>query len=133
MVSAVITGEASATIAGYSQVHQFIAQKKMRAIAVLGEKRLAQLPDVPTLAEQGVDFKAATWFGMFAPAGTPAEYVMKMNNAINKAAVDPATAKLFDAASFSAKPMSGAEFAGLVKRDTELWRNIVRQANIFLD
>ena len=133
MLTAVLTGEASATIAGYAQVQQYIDQKKMRAIATLGEKRLPQLPDVPTLAEQGIDFKATIWFGMFAPAGMPTEYVKKMNDAINKAVVNPASAKLFDAASFYAKPMSSAEFSGLVKRDTELWRNIVRQANISID
>lgn len=133
MLTSVLTGESGATIAGYAQVKQHIDLKKMRAIATLGDKRLPQLPDVPTLAEQGVDFKAAIWFGVFAPAGTPAEFTRKMNEAVNKAAVDPATAKLFDAASFYAKPMSSAEFAGLVKRDTELWRGIVHQANISLD
>ncbi len=133
MLTALLTGEAGASIAGYSQVKQYMEQKKMRAIATLGDKRLPQLPDVPTLSEQGIDFNAAIWFGMFAPSGTSAEYVRKMNESINKAAVDPATAKLFDAASFYAKPMSSADFTGLVKRDTALWRGIVRQANISLD
>lgn len=133
MLTAVLTGEAGVSAAGYSQVKQYMEQKKMRAIATVGEKRLPQLPDVPTLSEQGVDFNATTWFGMFAPAGTPTEYVRKMNESINKAAVDPATAKLFEAASFYAKPISSAEFTRLVKRDTELWRGVVRQANISLD
>lgn len=133
MLTGVLTGDASATIAGYAQVQQHIDQKKLRAIATLGEKRMPQLPDVPTLSEQGVDFKAALWFGLFAPAGTPADYVRKMNEAVNKAVLEPATVKVFSAASAYANPMSSADFGALVKRDTGLWREIVRQANISID
>ncbi len=133
MLTGVLAGDASATIAGYARVGQYINERKLRAVATLGEKRMPQLPDVPTLSEQGVDFKAALWFGLFAPAATPAEYVRKINEAVNKAVFDPATVTAYATASAFARPMSSAEFGALVKRDTGLWRDIVRQANISID
>ncbi|MCQ9319742.1 tripartite tricarboxylate transporter substrate-binding protein, partial [Staphylococcus aureus] len=64
---------------------QHVRSGKLRAIAVTTAKRSSELPDVPTIAEAGVPgYEATSWFGMFAPAGTPAPVVAQLNAAIVK-------------------------------------------------
>ena len=68
----------------------FIAEKKVKPIAVAADKRWSQFPDLPTLVEAGlVKHMVAMWFGLLAPAGTPAPIVAKLNEAVAKASRDP--------------------------------------------
>ena len=133
MVTAVLTAEATGTFAPYAQLKQHIDTGKMRVIAIVGDSRLRQLPDVATLREQGADFKSGSWFGVFAPAATPAPIATRMHDALNRAVVDPAVTKMFEAMAINANPMSQAAFAELLRRDTEAWRAIAQQANVSLD
>lgn len=70
---------------------------------------------------------------LFAPAGTPPKLIKQMNDAVNKAVADPAVAKFFDIAAISTRAMSTTEFAGLVKRDTDIWRDIAKRTHVCLD
>jgi tripartite-type tricarboxylate transporter receptor subunit TctC len=68
----------------------FIAEKKIKPIAVAADKRWSQFPDLPTLVEAGlVKHMVAMWFGLLAPAGTPAPIVQRINAEIAKASHDP--------------------------------------------
>jgi tripartite-type tricarboxylate transporter receptor subunit TctC len=70
------------------------ALPRMRALAVATDKRLPQLPDVPTFGELGVkDMEVSNWFGIVAPKGTPAPIVAKLNQAINRALKEPGLAQ----------------------------------------
>jgi tripartite-type tricarboxylate transporter receptor subunit TctC len=77
-----------------SQTLAHVTANKMKAFAVMGSKRYAGLPNVPTMQEMGISgMDISFWHGMWAPKGTPKEIVDKLNGAVNKALADPAVQK----------------------------------------
>ena len=107
---------------------------RLRPLAVTSPQRLANFPNVPTVAEQGYPgFEAATWSGLVAPAGTPAAIVDKLNAAANKAlGSSEMKAKLHEDGS---TPLGGTpqQFAQFIKKEHAKWGAAVRDANIKLD
>jgi tripartite-type tricarboxylate transporter receptor subunit TctC len=101
------------------------------AIGAAGEKRDAVLPDVPTLAEQGYpNTDASNWYGLLAPAKTPAAVIAKINGAVNAALNDPPTRdKLVQA---GATPAGGTpdSFGAFMKAEYEKWGRVVKERNI---
>ena len=92
---AAVTGEVGVTIAAVPAVQGFIADGRLRALAVGAEQRFAVLPDVPTMREAGAgnDILVPTYFALLAPANTPAPIVAKLNAELKKALADPAVAE----------------------------------------
>jgi tripartite-type tricarboxylate transporter receptor subunit TctC len=88
-VVALLGGTVDAVSSGPSTVIQHVKAGKLRVLASWGDKRLASLPDVPTLAESGYDAVFFQWSGLFAPAGTPEPVIAKLREAARTAAVDP--------------------------------------------
>lgn len=104
---------------------------KLRALAVSSPRRLAILPDVPTVAESGYkDFVAMDWKAIVAPAGTPADIVRRMNAEVAKALADPTLLKTL--AAEGSTPMSGdpAQAASFIKAEQARWGSLVREAGI---
>lgn len=104
---------------------------KLRALAVTGTQRLASLPDVPTFAEAGMpDFNMQSWYGLLAPAGTPRPIIDKLSAAIQEILKTPDVQKRFEA--IEAEPLMGgpAEFGALIKKDTERFARIIKEAKI---
>ena len=133
LINAVLTGEVSGTISTYSLVPGHLAQKTMRVVAVMGDKRLSFMPDVPTFAEQGVPLTATLWYGLFAPAATPAQQVTAMNAAVNRAVQKAIELKKFDQKWFLSRVLTQPEFAGMVKKEMLVWGDIARQSGVRLD
>ncbi|MGC3987721.1 MAG: tripartite tricarboxylate transporter substrate binding protein [Pseudorhodoferax sp.] len=133
LINAVHTGEVSATISAYSLVAGHLKQGSMRAIATMGDKRLPFMPEVPTFAEQGVPLTATLWYGLFAPAATPAKYTAAMNAAVNQAIAKAVAENKFDPQWFLPRPLTQPEFAALVKQETGVWNKIARESGIRLD
>lgn len=108
---------------------------KMKAIAISGPYRVPQLPNVPTMTEQGVKFDLVAWYGMFAPAGTPKAIIEKINKEIVKQLTVPESRDQFvKALGFSEFPLKTPEqFAQTVKDDIRDWGAIVKSANIKID
>ncbi|GAA5231813.1 tripartite tricarboxylate transporter substrate binding protein [Verticiella sediminum] len=107
---------------------------ELKALGVTGSARSQSMPDVPTVAEAGVPgFEATTWFGIFAPAGTPQPIVDKLNAAVNAALDKPEIIARLDSMGAEAKPTTPAAFAELVATDTRKWGEVIRQANISID
>ena len=106
---------------------QNLQSGKLRALAVLGPARVAQLPAVPTAAEAGLAGLAATaWFGLIAPKGTPAEIVARLNAEVRKAV---ASAELRDAiATQGLEPAADSpqEFAELIEREMARWAQLAK-------
>lgn len=95
-----------------------------RAVAVIGDNRLIELPDTPTLAELGVPFKAKAWFGVFAPRGTPREAVDRLSAAIRTVtATNDFRAKL-PPAIFPAF-LSAEQFAHSIDEDRAMYRAVI--------
>ena len=111
-----------------------IKSGKLRPLAVTSAKRSTSLPDVPTVAEQGFkDFDVSTWYGVFAPAGTPKEIVTAVNAEINKLL---ATAEMKDAIhAQGAEPqaMTPDQFGTQLKADYQKWRGIVQGSGVTLE
>jgi tripartite-type tricarboxylate transporter receptor subunit TctC len=104
---------------------------KVKALAVTSLKRVAQLPDVPTVAESGYpDFEDYTWVGVFGPARLPAEVVARLNGAINEALRDPAFRERLLAAGLEALPGTPAEFGAYLQREVLKWGRIVKETGV---
>ena len=103
----------------------------VRPIAVTGAKRSPQLPDTPTLAEVGItNFEALAYWGVIAPAKTPAEVVNRMNAEIQKALKEPAVAERLAAQGMTITGQGPAEFSAFMKKEIERWSKIVKDNRI---
>jgi tripartite-type tricarboxylate transporter receptor subunit TctC len=99
---------------------------KVIALAVSGDKRVPQLPDVPTFAEAGLpDYSMISWYGLIAPAGTPVEIVDKLNKAANEAARTPEVVKALEGQGVAAAENSPADFAAQIEKDYAAAKKIV--------
>ncbi|HUG57042.1 MAG TPA: tripartite tricarboxylate transporter substrate binding protein [Candidimonas sp.] len=109
----------------------FIKSGQLRAVAVTTSKRVAALPDVPTVAESGFpDFDISTWYGVWAPKGTPDAIVEKLAATAKQALSDPKVAAQY--ASMGAEPVGSTpkEFAQYVESEGKKWAKLVKQANV---
>ena len=104
---------------------------RLRALAVASDKRLAYLPDVPTAAEAGLPgFRATVWWGVVAPARTPAAVIARLNGEIGHALADPAVAKRLQDAGVVITPQTPAQFGDFIGTETELWSRVIKSAGI---
>jgi tripartite-type tricarboxylate transporter receptor subunit TctC len=104
---------------------------KARILAVTTDKRVATLPDIPTMTEVGLkDFISDTWNAISAPPGTPAAIVNKLNAAINEVLKMPEVEKLYTELNLTPVGGSPEDMAKVVKDDTTRWGTIIREANI---
>lgn len=107
---------------------------KLRPLAVTSAKRSSSLPDVPTVAEQGFkDFDVTTWYGVFAPAGTPKDIVNTLNTEINKLLATPEMRDAIHAQGAEPQAMTPDQFGALLKADYQKWRGIVQGSGVTLE
>jgi tripartite-type tricarboxylate transporter receptor subunit TctC len=116
-------------------VDQGIKSGHIRALAVGSKSRLRQHPDVPTVAESGVPgFEAVSWFGVWAPAGTPRDVVLKINADLQKVFADANfREKFLDGAMLEANTGSPELFAEFIKAEAAKWSKVVKDANLKID
>lgn len=108
-----------------------ILSGKVRPLAVAGSARLAQLPDVPTMAEAGMpDLEADSWNGFFAPAGTPPAIINRLANATIAILKTPEIKERFAAISATPVGSSPEEFSKYVKAEIAKWGMVAKQANV---
>jgi tripartite-type tricarboxylate transporter receptor subunit TctC len=112
---------------------QLVKAGKLKLLAVASPKRMASLPEVPTIAETLPDFESVTWYAVVAPAGTPAAIVEKVNSGINAALQDPDVQKRL--AALSAEPVGGTPQAAgaYLKKEADRWKNVIVSAHVTLD
>jgi tripartite-type tricarboxylate transporter receptor subunit TctC len=109
-----------------------IKSGKLRPLAILAPRRHPQLPDVPTIVEEGYpDLTVDTWFGLLAPAGTPPEIVARVNAEIMRALQAPEILEKYQAIGVDAvKPHSPDAFGTLLKSEISRWGTVIREANV---
>jgi tripartite-type tricarboxylate transporter receptor subunit TctC len=130
-VNAVLSGDVPLM---FLPVHVAMAQVKggrLVALAAAGDQRSSLAPDVPTLAELGYKgVEADLWYGMLAPAGTPAEIVARVNADMRKVLALPEVKSALVAQGMEIAPSSPEEMGALMRRDAARWATVVRQAGI---
>jgi tripartite-type tricarboxylate transporter receptor subunit TctC len=112
----------------------FLQAGKLRALAVSTAKRSSLLPAVPTVQESGLKgFDVSSWFGLFAPAHTPAQVVALLNEQITKAAATTQAREKLAPLGMEPVSSSGDQLRRLVGTEQAKWKELIRQANIKLD
>jgi tripartite-type tricarboxylate transporter receptor subunit TctC len=133
MNTALLAGDVHISMMATGLYEQFVKEGKMRHAAVMGEKRAAALPDVPTVVELGVDFRAVPWFAIFAPAGTPPEIVEIVNRAVNAVLADPVVSKTIASQGYTITRLTSAQLGDKTKRDRAIWGAIAKTLNLNLE
>ena len=106
---------------------QHVRAGTLRALAVTSASRSPALPDLPTLAESGLaNFEATSWFALFAPKGTPAEIITKLNAEVRKALDTPELKKRIEDLGGEIKSMSPDELMAYVRQEHAKWANVVK-------
>lgn len=130
-VNAVLSGQTQLDFDAASQVLPHIKAGKLKALAVLGEKRSPYLPDVPTMAEAGLpNYAFANWFGLVGPAGLPGDVADKLQRDVNEAIQHPEVRARYQAMGLLPPPVPAAQFASMVQREAARWGVTIKAANI---
>jgi tripartite-type tricarboxylate transporter receptor subunit TctC len=104
---------------------------KIRALAVTTPTRAPALEQVPTMKEAGLpDFEVVTWYGLFAPAGTPKAVVDTLSRDLREALRTPAISGLYKAQGAIVVGNTPGEFAGMIARDRDSWSAVIKRAGI---
>ena len=131
VVAAMLSGDVNAYWAPISAAMSLVKSGKLRPLAVSTAKRNAQLPDVPTTGEAGIKgADSPLWFGLWGPAGMPADLVNKINGDVRKALADPAVKERLVAGGNDTMDMSSQEFAKLVRTEMGEYSRVLKAAGV---
>ena len=127
----VIAGQVQMNLGSLVQMIPHVRSGKLKALGVSSAKRVAALPDVPTIAEAGVPgFEVSNWWGILAPAGTPEPALDRLYKEITAILDSPETRKRFELEGADVVRMKPQEFATFVTQETEKWTRVVKEAGI---
>jgi tripartite-type tricarboxylate transporter receptor subunit TctC len=129
--TAVLSQAVHSTLENIAILRTLIGEGKLRGLAVQNKTRTPLLPNVPTMTEAGVpNAEANTFFGIAAPAGTPASIVAKLNKAINEGLATPELQKTITNLGSQAQPNSPAEFAAYIAAQHKKWVDVGKAAGV---
>lgn len=128
---AVMSGEVDLAVLPVTTALPLVQQNRLRALAILADKRSPVLPQVPTSKEAGVDDYVITfWAGILAPSGTPRDIVNLLNGEIRKALASPDVRNRWIAAGIEPTTSTPEQFAEFIKRELVRFAKVIRDANI---
>ena len=129
--NAVLAGDVKVVITTPSDaINAFVASGRLRMLGVSSPKRSPLLPKVPAIAESLPGFSVMAWFGLAAPAGTPAEIVARINEAVNMAVAETAMQEKLKGLGMTPQPGNAAAFGELIRNDQQIWTRVMREANL---
>jgi tripartite-type tricarboxylate transporter receptor subunit TctC len=115
----------------FAQSAPLVKQAKLRCLGVTSAQRTPLLPQVPTVAEQGLKgFQSYNWNGMLAPANTPRAIVTRIHEVISKALRTPEARELYGNQGHEIGGLNPEEYAAFIKAETEKWARVAQKANI---
>lgn len=130
----VLGGQVPIGVFGLAPALPHIKSGKLRAIAVTSATRSPVLPDVPTVAESGFPgFSSVQWFGVAAPAGTPAEVITKLNQGVVNVLKEPQVIDRLNALGAQVVADTSKQFSQYIQQDTERWTGIIKDSGIRLE
>jgi tripartite-type tricarboxylate transporter receptor subunit TctC len=107
---------------------------KVKALAVMSKKRIASLPDVPTLDELGIKgFEVTAWQGLFVPHGTPPEIVARLTQEMHKAITTPEVKARLEEFGLDVAPTDGPALAAFVQQETKFWHALIKERKLSAD
>ena len=131
---AILNGEAGVSFLSLVAVTGHVANGRMRALGITSARRSKVMPQLPSIAEQGVPgYEFGAWFGVYAPAATPAPLIRTLNDAITRALRDPGVAERFDKEGAEIVGSSPDGLAKHVKAELALWAKVVKSAGLRID
>lgn len=130
-IQSTITGDTAFYMAPESTVVGQVKGGRVKALGVSSKSKSLSLPDVPTIAEQGLaNFEIGLWFGVWAPAATPPAIVQKINADINRVLAMPEVKAQYEKLGIGIRPMSQPEFAQFVRDEISKYQKIAKDAQI---
>lgn len=133
-MQALVTGDVQLYLAGWGVGRAFVESGKAKALAVAAERRLPNLPDVPTASESGVPgYVAENWWGLAAPKGTPQPAIETIYGAIGAALKEPAVARRLDEMGFLPGGEPPAQFARDARAEAEIWKQTVEKGKLAVE
>ena len=134
MMSDAVAGHVPLSIGSVFVTKPHIDSGRMRPLAVTTTKRAADLPNVPTIAENGYPgFEAPAWWAVLAPAKTPPEIVKRMNEELNKVLKNPEVAKKLDAQGIDVMGGTTAQAGAFIDKQMGIWSKVVKDNGIKAD
>jgi tripartite-type tricarboxylate transporter receptor subunit TctC len=125
--TAVLSGETMIAFASVPVVLEAVKAGRLRSLGVTSAKRMAAVPEMPTLAETGLPgFDVGGWFGFSATGGTPETIVAQLNGEFRKAIADPGVRQKLMAQGMDLTESSPAEFSAFIRSEIERWRKVVQ-------
>ena len=126
-----VGGQIEMVMAGISIAVPLAKSGKLKALGITSRKRSPVLPDVRPIAEQGLpDYESSTWYGVFAPSGTPTAVLAKLNQDLTQATNSPEVRERFANQGGEARSSTREEFAALIEQDLRRWQTVVKAAGL---
>jgi tripartite-type tricarboxylate transporter receptor subunit TctC len=129
-VADLVAGQVHMYFGNASELIQHSRGGRIRLLGVSSDRRAAQLPDVPAIAETYAGFRTITWNALFAPAGTPRPIIDRIAAEVQKAVRDPAVAERLAKIGVDPLGSTPAELAATMQADIAQWRTVIQAANI---
>jgi tripartite-type tricarboxylate transporter receptor subunit TctC len=130
-ITDLIGGRVSVSAASVISTMPHVNAGRLRALAVISGKRSQGVPQLPTVAESGVPgFEVDTWYGLFAPTGTPNEIIARLNQETGRALAEPEAKKKMLSMGLDPVGDSSEHFAAYVRSEVDKWAKVVRSADI---
>jgi len=133
-VTDLLAGRISVYFSTVALAASYVRAGRLKAIGVTTGKRVSILPNLPTIAESGLPgYEVNGWYGLLAPARTPASIIGRLNAEVRQAVQSPEVKDKLSALGVEAVGSSSAEFEQLIKADVVKWRKVIRQLNITVE
>src|SRR5215468_569713 len=130
-VNALLGAHVTSAVLNWSEIGEQLTAGKVRALATMALQRIEPLPDLPTVSESGYrDFETDVWFGLVAPARTPKETVAQLIDWFREALAAPEVKAKLTAQALYPRPICGADFEAHMKRQAELFTQLIREFGI---
>jgi len=133
LLTDMVGGQIPVTISSAVPLSPLVKSGKLRGLAVTGGKRSAAFPELPAIAETVPGYDVTNWFGIIAPAGTPAPIVSRINAALNKSLQSAELVKMLNARGADAVGGTAAEYAAIIRADFAKWAKVVKDSGARVD
>jgi tripartite-type tricarboxylate transporter receptor subunit TctC len=132
-LASVAKGETQVMMAPILAALPMVRDRRLRALAVSGRHPSPIFPELPTIAETLPGFTAVSWYGVLAPAGTPAAVITRLNTELDRIVHDPEIEKRFAAIGGEAVGGSPSIFASLIREEVTRWRRVAKEAGVHIE